>query len=166
VSGDKAIHEFTYRDDWYPTTDGTGPSLQSVNAASENLADWNQQSGWRSSFAMNGSPGKADRLPGDVNKDGVFNSTDLVLVFQHGEYEDAEEGNSTFDEGDWNGDGDFNTRDLVFVFQLALFQRNATHVLVRNPTEDDLMIKAKYAKDVDQLIGEELFDWEHETYGI
>ncbi|MCA9201109.1 MAG: pentapeptide repeat-containing protein, partial [Planctomycetales bacterium] len=43
---------------------------------------------------------------GDVNMDGEFNSTDLVLALQGGEYEDSELGNSTWAEGDWNGDGD------------------------------------------------------------
>ncbi|MCA9218198.1 MAG: lamin tail domain-containing protein, partial [Planctomycetales bacterium] len=42
---------------------------------------------------------------GDANLDGVFNSTDLVAIFQAAEYEDAVPGNSTWAEGDWNGDG-------------------------------------------------------------
>jgi len=57
--------------------------------------------------------------PGDSNFDGRFDSADLVTVFQAGEYEDVQNGNSTFEEGDWNGDGDFNSSDLVYVFQLA-----------------------------------------------
>ncbi|MCA9147698.1 MAG: VCBS repeat-containing protein [Planctomycetales bacterium] len=54
---------------------------------------------------------------GDVNGDGVFDSSDLVLVFAAGEFEDNRIGNSSFDEGDWNGDGDFTTSDLVAAFQ-------------------------------------------------
>jgi hypothetical protein len=54
---------------------------------------------------------------GDSNRDGIFNSADLVLVLQAGEYEDDVAGNSTFEKGDWNGDGEFNSRDLVFAFQ-------------------------------------------------
>ncbi|MCA9213595.1 MAG: VCBS repeat-containing protein [Planctomycetales bacterium] len=54
---------------------------------------------------------------GDSNRDGVFDSSDLVFVFQANEYEDALNGNSTFDEGDWNGDGDFNSSDFVYAFQ-------------------------------------------------
>jgi hypothetical protein len=49
----------------------------------------------------------------------VFDSADLVSVFQAGEYEDGLPGNSTFEEGDWNGDGEFDSSDLVFVFQLG-----------------------------------------------
>ena len=58
-----------------------------------------------------------NRLTGDANNDGVFNSNDLVQVFKAGEYEDNILENSTFDEGDWNGDGDFESSDLVHAFQ-------------------------------------------------
>lgn len=61
------------------------------------------------------------RLVGDVNDDGKFDSSDLVLLFQSGHYEDSVENNSTFLEGDWNGDGEFNSADLVYVFQLGIY---------------------------------------------
>ncbi len=54
---------------------------------------------------------------GDSNGDGHFNSADLVLIFQAGEYEDEEDGNSTWAEGDWNGDGDVTSADLVLALQ-------------------------------------------------
>lgn len=41
---------------------------------------------------------------GDSNLDGQFTSSDFVLVFQRGEYEDAVVGNSTWADGDWTGD--------------------------------------------------------------
>ena len=53
---------------------------------------------------------------GDANLDGEFNSTDFVVVFGAGEYEDSTAGNSTWEEGDWNGDGDFNSSDFVAAF--------------------------------------------------
>lgn len=53
---------------------------------------------------------------GDSNFDGVFDSGDLVAVFQVGEYEDATAGNSTYAEGDWSGDGDFDSGDFVVAF--------------------------------------------------
>jgi hypothetical protein len=53
---------------------------------------------------------------GDANLDRVFNSLDLVTVFQAGEYEDAVAGNSGWSDGDWNCDGDFTTSDLVHAF--------------------------------------------------
>ena len=63
---------------------------------------------------------------GDANVDGVFDSKDLVLVFQPGEYEDETDGNSQWSEGDWNCDGDFDTKDLVAAFQAGGYQR-ASH---------------------------------------
>lgn len=56
---------------------------------------------------------------GDSNLDGVFDSKDLVAVFQTAEYDDGIEDNSTWGEGDWNGDGDFDSKDLVLAFQYA-----------------------------------------------
>jgi uncharacterized delta-60 repeat protein len=52
---------------------------------------------------------------GDVNIDGVFDSSDLVLVFQAGQYET--EVDAVWSEGDWNGDGRFDSADLVAAFQ-------------------------------------------------
>lgn len=63
-------------------------------------------------------------IPGDSNRDGVFDSRDLDQVFAAGEYEDDLVGNSTFADGDWNGDGEFDSEDLVFAFQ-------AGHYVVR-----------------------------------
>jgi hypothetical protein len=59
---------------------------------------------------------------GDANLDGRFDSSDLVLIFQAGEYEDSTEDNSTWSEGDWNCDGDFNSADLVLAFQLGAYE--------------------------------------------
>ncbi|MCA9199454.1 MAG: CotH kinase family protein, partial [Planctomycetales bacterium] len=55
--------------------------------------------------------------PGDVNLDGQFDSTDLVLVFQAGEYDDALVRNSSYATGDWNCDQEFDSADFVTVFQ-------------------------------------------------
>jgi hypothetical protein len=57
------------------------------------------------------------RLVGDVNDDHVFDSRDLIAIFQAGEYEDGVTRNSSFDDGDWNGDGEFDSGDLVIAFQ-------------------------------------------------
>ncbi|MCA9196530.1 MAG: pentapeptide repeat-containing protein [Planctomycetales bacterium] len=54
---------------------------------------------------------------GDADLDGEFNSDDLMTVFQAGQYEDAIDGNSTWQSGDWNADGDFTSADLVVAFQ-------------------------------------------------
>ena len=63
--------------------------------------------------------------PWDVNGDGIFDSSDLVVIFQAGEYEDEIAGNSTFEEGDFDGDGDFTTTDLVFAFTRGRFVAEA-----------------------------------------
>ncbi len=62
------------------------------------------------------------QLVGDANGDGMFDSADLIAVFQAGEYEDAIADNSTFAEGDWNGDGEFDSSDLVMAFQAGTYQ--------------------------------------------
>ena len=54
---------------------------------------------------------------GDSNLDNEFNTTDLIEVFQSGEYEDNIAMNSGWRDGDWNGDGEFGTEDLVVAFQ-------------------------------------------------
>lgn len=59
----------------------------------------------------------ANTYYGDANLDGEFNSADLTLVFQSGEYEDKITLNSSWAEGDWNGDGDFGSGDLIAAFQ-------------------------------------------------
>ena len=70
-------------------------------------------------------------IPGDSNRDGIFNSSDLVLVFQAGRYEDKIEGNASFEEGDWNADGDFDSSDLVFAFQEDNYVSGASAELFR-----------------------------------
>ena len=59
---------------------------------------------------------------GDSNLDGEFNTSDLVVLFQAGQYEDAAVGNSKWETGDWNGDAEFNSGDLLFAFQQGGFE--------------------------------------------
>ena len=56
----------------------------------------------------------SERTPGDTNRDGRFNSTDLVLAFQGGLFE--KDAPATWIQGDWNFDGRFDTGDLVKAF--------------------------------------------------
>lgn len=58
---------------------------------------------------------------GDANLDRRFDSQDLVLVLQGGEYEDRLFENSTWAEGDWNADGEFNAYDLVAALQTGRY---------------------------------------------
>jgi hypothetical protein len=76
------------------------------------------------------------RIPyGDSNLDGVFDSSDLVLVFGAGHYNDPNvTGFLSYCEGDWNGDGIFDSADLVLAFQGG-YEISAEHALaVPEPT--------------------------------
>jgi hypothetical protein len=80
----------------------------------------------------------ADYLPGDANQDEVFDSADLVQVFQAGEHEDGKVGNSTWGTGDWNGDREFGSADLVVAFQSAAYGR--TDIRSECPQDDPLEV--------------------------
>lgn len=67
-----AIHDFAYDDAWYPTTDGSGPSLVIRDPAGA-AALWGEADGWRASTSATGSPGTAE-LP--MCSDGVDNDLD------------------------------------------------------------------------------------------
>ncbi|MCA9213377.1 MAG: CotH kinase family protein, partial [Planctomycetales bacterium] len=108
--------QFRYDDAWYPATDGDGSSLEFIDPTVPDLSAWTQRENWRASRQTGGTPGLPSSIPGDANHDGLFNSQDLVQIFQAAEYEDDVPGNSTWEEGDWDGDGDFTTSDLVFAF--------------------------------------------------
>ena len=113
------IAQLTYADDWHPGTDGIGASLEAIDFAAV-AANRSNASSWRASESNGGTPGTGD-IPGDSNRDGIFDEQDLVSVFITGEYEDGIDNNSTFAEGDWDGDGDFTTEDVVYVFILGNF---------------------------------------------
>jgi hypothetical protein len=79
--------------------------------------------------------------PGDANIDGVFDSGDLVQVFQVGQYEDGIAGNSSWSDGDWNNDLEFDTNDLVVAFQDGHYQiGNAPASAVPEPTPLGLLL--------------------------
>ena len=59
---------------------------------------------------------------GDVNLDGVFDSSDFVLVFKGGEFEDSAADNSHWGTGDWDCDGEFGSDDLLFALQEGDYQ--------------------------------------------
>ncbi len=60
---------------------------------------------------------------GDANLDAEFSSSDLIQVFQRGEYEDRFSGNSGWADGDWNCDADFTSTDLIVAFQDGGFEK-------------------------------------------
>ncbi|MCP4191799.1 MAG: tandem-95 repeat protein [Planctomycetaceae bacterium] len=137
---EQVIQSFAYDDLWLPATDGGGVSLEIANPTQLDLAAWSSALSWQSSRYSGGTPGRSpdSAVIGDSNGDGVFDSEDISLVVAAREYEDSENGNSTFAEGDWNGDGEFDSRDIVFAFQqggfidslLAAEQENAISALL------------------------------------
>ena len=58
---------------------------------------------------------------GDVNLDGVFNSRDLVLLFQAAKFEDGKPNSANYKEGDWDLDGDFTNADLLLAWQAGAY---------------------------------------------
>lgn len=61
---------------------------------------------------------------GDVNFDGVLNSSDIARMFQSGTFEDGIPKNSFYQSGDVTGDGEFDTEDLIALFQTGAYQGN------------------------------------------
>jgi len=59
---------------------------------------------------------------GDANLDSVFDSGDFVTVFQAGQYEDSQVGNSLWETGDWNGDREFDSGDFVAAFSAGGYE--------------------------------------------
>jgi hypothetical protein len=53
------ILDFSYKDGWYPTTDGVGFSLVIRNESAA-FHTWTNPASWRVSAALHGSPGRAD----------------------------------------------------------------------------------------------------------
>ena len=103
-----------------------------------------------------------DRVVGDANLDGVFNSRDLVLVFQANEYEDDVDGNSSWSEGDWNGDGDFTSADLVEAFRAATYTNASSPAgnldsLFDRERVDRRSIVRHAAAAIDSLLGDDEF---------
>ncbi len=118
-----------------PGTAGTGTSEQAISETSVNRT-CHAVGGTELPFDLTGDGSVtlddlqllltlASSTFGDANVDGQFNTRDLVLVFQQGEYEDAVAGNSSWSSGDWNCDGDFDTSDLVVALQTGQYAANA-----------------------------------------
>ncbi|MFC1759733.1 hypothetical protein ACFL2H_13365, partial [Planctomycetota bacterium] len=66
-----------------------------------------------------------DSSIGDANLDGTFDSQDLILIFQAGQFEGSRSEVVGWGQGDWNFDGLFTTSDLVVAFQSDAFKSAA-----------------------------------------
>ena len=143
---DVAIHDFSYRDTWYPQTDGEGYSLV-IADTSIPLEDWGEEASWRASSRRLGSPGAEDpdvvepeggpQVPGDINQDGILNLSDagsvLSYLFQGTPAELPCGDGSLEDEGnrsllDSDGGGTIHMSDAIYVLNF-LYQGGAPPVL-------------------------------------
>lgn len=91
------------------------------------------------------SPEILNTYLGDANLDGEFNSSDMVVVFQAGQYEVELPTNSLWQTGDWNGDAKFNSGDMIFAFQgggYELGPRTAVMAAVPEPNSALLLCLA------------------------
>jgi len=79
---------------------------------------------------------------GDANLDGLFNSADLVLVFQAGQFEDSVAGNSSWEAGDWNGDAEFNSSDFVVAFQAGGYEQGPRAAVAAIPEPSGSVLAA------------------------
>ena len=71
---------------------------------------------------------------GDANLDGEFNSSDLILVFASGSYENSAGLDTSWNGGDWDGDGGFTSSDLIAAFADGGYERGAR--TVANPVPE------------------------------
>lgn len=58
----RPLHDFSYREDWYATTDGLGFSLVILDDTAP-ASMWGSKNNWRSSSLVGGSPGAANPTP-------------------------------------------------------------------------------------------------------
>ncbi|MEX2187019.1 MAG: lamin tail domain-containing protein, partial [Pirellulales bacterium] len=102
------IQSFAYDDAWYPTTDGSGPSLVVVDELAA-LEAWSGSANWRASYGIGGSPGTVDRLGGDFNSDLRVDLIDVAILQGH----IGTASGATFAQGDANGDGAVDRADAA-----------------------------------------------------
>ncbi len=98
------------------SVDGTQADGSPLNSVSLSVLVWRRLV--QSCFKIR----SAGAIVGDANLDGVFDSSDLVRVFQRGEYEDGRDKNSSWHSGDWNCDDEFDSSDIVEAFEQAGFE--------------------------------------------
>jgi hypothetical protein len=123
----QAIQDFTYADNWYPATDGNGPSLELIDP----FADPSSSASWRASYYRGGSPGSSGEGPavqGDFDNDGDVDGRDF-LIWQRGF--GTVQLTASAEDGDADADRDVDAGDLTVwrsnygasqTFQAALIQ--------------------------------------------
>ncbi|MBN2513080.1 MAG: lamin tail domain-containing protein [Sedimentisphaerales bacterium] len=113
------IQSFSYKDGWYPVTDGGGFSLTVIDTTAAN--DLSKKSSWKPSSTLGGSPGQADTgsipLPGSI----VINE---LLAHSHDVAPDWIELYNTTDQpiniGGWYIGDSGSTDEALMKYQIPL----------------------------------------------
>lgn len=101
------ILDFSYKDGWYPVTDGLGFSLVASNPGGP-LSQWALKQGWRPSAQPNGAPGAEDAAPPSIPAiviNEILTHTDPPAVDQ---IELHNPGPAPVEVGGWFLSDDFN----------------------------------------------------------
>lgn len=80
------VHDFEYRDDWWPASDGEGASLEIVDLELP-PESWGEATSWVTSDALHGTPGEVAgfteggfQVPGDANQDSRLEIGDAITL--------------------------------------------------------------------------------------
>ncbi len=75
------IQSFTYSNDWYPSTDKKGYSLQVADIA-QPLNNWSLAGGWNSSSLQGGTPGFSDKAISALGRNLSFQGQSIQFVLE------------------------------------------------------------------------------------
>ncbi|MEM7233223.1 MAG: hypothetical protein AAF517_13690, partial [Planctomycetota bacterium] len=125
---DEVIVRIPYSDQWFPQSDGLGPSLRIRDERAERET-WSTQEAWIASAEPLGSPGTHDddgnsgyQLIGDLNQDSALDLSDgisLLRILFGGQGDSLPCGDGTLSSesnrslADANGDSQVNVSDVV-----------------------------------------------------
>lgn len=76
----------------------------------------------------------AHLIAGDANLDGLFDSSDMVVLFQSGQYEDDVVRNASWRTGDFTGDLEFDSNDLIVAFAQTGYETSLASLAVPEPS--------------------------------
>ncbi|MFT4546544.1 MAG: hypothetical protein ACI9MB_000487 [Verrucomicrobiales bacterium] len=159
----QTVLDFTYKDSWFPSTDGTGPSLTIIDEQVHPLL-WDDRDSWRPSGASGGTPGEtgdpcaawlwehfdedelADPAIGgidaDPDRDGLSNLLEFALALDP----ESPQGESTVDLVEIDGN----------YFQSITVEHDKRALLLRAEVSADLLTWSDTLTDVEIYIASDL----------